>query len=120
MATVAGTQLAAVAKATPAAVTPSSPTPFAAASGDKIPLVGSATIVRYTNGDSSPVTITLDSVRQSDYGTDVNPVVTVAATDFGMFYIPASAYPRYADASNTVAVTYSGTTTLTGEVYNIP
>lgn len=120
MTTLAVTPSVEVGLTTPAAVTPAAATPFTAASGDKIPLVGSMTIVRIINAAVSSMTVTVDSVKPSNYQTDVNPVITIPASSFGMFHIPASAYPRYADSSNLAALSYSSTTTVTGEVYNIP
>lgn len=67
-----------------------------------------------TNGGGSSITVTFDSTRASDYGTDVDPAETVAAgvtRMFGPFHTA-----RY---GTSVGVTYSGVTTVTVGAFDL-
>jgi hypothetical protein len=52
----------------------------AAGGGDTVPLLGSEVILRFRTTGTVAV-VTFDSVELSSYGTDVNPAVSLAATD---------------------------------------
>lgn len=58
------------------AVTPVTP----AGGGDTVPLQGAYTFLRFETTGTASV-ITLDSVELSNFGTDVNVTVTMAATE---------------------------------------
>ena len=79
----------------------------AAAGGDAFPNDGN-TLLYVKNGGASPMTVTVDSVKLSNYGTDEDVAVTVAAgveKVIGPF--PVARFGR------TVSVTYSAVTTVT-------
>lgn len=79
----------------------------AAAGGDTFANDGN-TVLHVKNGGASPITVTIDSVKLSNFGTDEDVVVTVAnASDklIGPFNVA-----RFGRAP---AVTYSAVTTVT-------
>ena len=83
----------------------------AAGGGDKL-LPGDTTFLVAKNGSGAPITVTVDNVAPSNYGTDVDLVVSVPAA--GERWIGPLSAARF--ASNTdglAAVTYSGVTSLT-------
>lgn len=86
---------------------------FAAASagGDKF-LGGPTTKLIVKNGSGGAITVTVDSVVPSSWGTDVDVVVSVPAG--GERHIGPLPEQRFASpADGLVAVTYSGVTSLT-------
>lgn len=83
----------------------------AAGGGDKL-APGDRTCLHVKNASGAPITVTVDSVRQSDYGQDSNVVVTVPATTGDRMVGPFPAQ-RFAGTDGKVAVTYSGVTSLT-------
>lgn len=102
MATLAWTQI------TNAGVDPG----FAAASagGDKAH-AGATSVLRVKNGGGSSVTVTVDSVLPSNYGTDVDVVVTVAAgAQKDILLAPEG---RFTGPDGLVSVTYSAVTSVT-------
>lgn len=52
----------------------------ASGGGDLVPISGQGTILR-VKSTGTAVTVTIDSVAPSSYGTDVNPTLVLAATD---------------------------------------
>lgn len=83
----------------------------AAGGGDKV-TPGNDTFIHVKNGGGSSITVTVDSVVPSNYGTDVDLVVSVPNGSERMIGpLPAQ---RFANASDGLAnVTYSGVTTVT-------
>lgn len=83
----------------------------AAAGGDKV-TPGNDTFIHVKNGGGSSITVTIDSVVPSNYGTDVDLVVSVPNGGERMIGpIPA---PRFQSLTDGLAnVTYSGVTTVT-------
>lgn len=82
----------------------------ASAGGDKF-APGPTTTLVVTNGSGASKTVTIDSVAPSNFGTDEDVVVVVAAgatTHIGPF--PAH---RFAGSDGLVAVTYSAVTSVT-------
>jgi hypothetical protein len=104
--------------ATIAGITPTVVTP--AGGGDNVFLVGNGLHFRFITSSATTPTVTLNSIRPSDQGTDVDPVQTLPATGVREFILPASEYGRYADANNSVGLTYSSVTGLTFEVKALP
>lgn len=83
----------------------------AAGGGDKC-LPGENTFIGVFNGGASPITVTVDSVRNSDQGTDEDLVVTVA--NGVQKYIGPLKPNRFANASDgLVSWTYSGVSSVT-------
>ena len=79
----------------------------AAAGGDTFANDGN-TVIHVKNGGASPITVTVDSVQMSNFGTDEDVVVTVAnGSDklIGPFSV--------ARFGRTPTVTYSAVTTVT-------
>lgn len=54
--------------------------------GDLVPVSGRGTILK-VKSTGTAVTVTIDSVRPSDYGTDVNITMVLAATDEQEIYL---------------------------------
>lgn len=82
----------------------------AAGGGDKAH-PGATSILRVKNGSGGSINVTLDSVRPSDYGTDVDVVVAVAAgAEKDILLSPAS---RFAGPDGLVSIAYSGVTDVT-------
>lgn len=82
----------------------------AAAGGDKAH-PGATSVLRVRNGGASTITVTIDSVTPSNYGTDVNIVGTVAAGAEKDFLL--SPEGRFAGPDGLVSVTYSDVTSVT-------
>lgn len=89
----------------------------AAGGGDFFPISsGQGTLIAIrTAGTGS--TVTLDSVLQTAYGTDVNVTITMSATDEKWVFIDNDGYGRFDQGPGAnvglVAVTYSSVTTMT-------
>lgn len=91
-------------------------TAAAAGGGDKFQ-PGSSTWLEVTNGGGGSITVTVDSAAPSNYGTDEDIAVAVAAgatKRIGPF--PAQ---RFAGTDGLVAVTYSGVTTVTVAAWKV-
>lgn len=88
------------------------PTYAACAAGGDTVAPGDNTFIHVKNASVGSLTVTVDSVAASSYGTDVDLVVAIAAGAEKMIGpLPAS---RFAQASTgLVNITYSGVTTLT-------
>jgi hypothetical protein len=84
----------------------------ASGGGDKL-APGNDTFLHVKNASGAPITVTIDSVVPSNYGTDADLVVAVPATtgDKMIGPLPASRFANPADGL--VNVTYSGVTSLT-------
>ncbi|HEX9991351.1 MAG TPA: hypothetical protein VGB14_00345 [Acidimicrobiales bacterium] len=76
------------------------------------------TFLHVVNGSGGSITVTVDSKRPSDYGTDVNIAVAVPAGQERMIgpFDPG----RFAGAGGLADVSYSGVTSLTVAVIRIP
>lgn len=124
MATLARITMASVDASYQTATAGQSPS-WAAASGggDKIPIgSGSGTLIGFrTAGTGS--TVTLDSVRQSNFGTDVNVTITLSATDEKWVFIGNDGVGRF-DAGGAdvglINVSYSSVVTLTVAAVTVP
>lgn len=82
----------------------------AAVGGDKA-LPGATSILRVKNDGVGSINVTLDSVALSNFGTDVNVVVAVAAgAEKDILLSPAS---RFAGPDGMVSIAYSGVTDVT-------
>ncbi len=85
--------------------------------GDNILLNGTWLVLEFTTAGTA-LTVTLDSVLQSSYGTDVNPVITMTTTDHQklLLYIPDFRFvqPSGSSVPGSLALTYSAVTNLTG------
>jgi hypothetical protein len=95
----------------------------ASGGGDLIPISsGRGTIIRFkTTGTGS--TITLDSVVATAYGTDVNPQLTMAATDEQEVFIPNDGGNRFDQQPTNpqlLAVTYSSVVGLSVAAKTVP
>lgn len=82
----------------------------ASAGGDKVPIgSGRGTIIR-VKSTGTAVTVTFDSTRLSEYGTDTNMTMVLGATDEQEIFIATDGYDRF-DAGGAdkglVNVTYS-------------
>lgn len=88
--------------------------------GDTVPLIGSEVILIFrTTGTAS--TVTLDSVVLSNYGTDVNITVVLAATDAQWVRIKVD--ERFKQVSGNVGnlnLSYTSVTGLTVDAKYIP
>lgn len=88
-----------------------------AGGGDNILLNGTYLLLEYTTSGTA-ITITLDSVELSSYGTDVNPTIVMGTTEHwkALFYIPDLRFvqPSGAGVPGSLAVTYSAVTNLSG------
>lgn len=83
----------------------------AAAGGDKFP-PGDHTMLVVKNADATPKTVTIDSVTPSNYGTDADVVVVVAAGETR--YIGPFPAQRFASPTDgLVSVTYSAVVSVT-------
>lgn len=84
----------------------------AAGGGDKV-TPGNDTFIHVKNASGSPITVTVDNVTPSNYGTDADLVVSVPATtgDRMIGPLPATRFASLTDGL--VNVTYSGVTSLT-------
>jgi hypothetical protein len=79
----------------------------ATAGGDVLPNDGN-TLLYIKNGGASPITVTIDSIKLSNFGTDVNPAVTVAAAaEMVIGPFPVARFGRVP------AITYTGVTSVT-------
>jgi hypothetical protein len=88
--------------------------------GDSIALTGSYVILRLATAGTGS-TITLDSVKASDQGTDVNVTVVLGAT--ATQYVPIKVDNRFKQTSGNVGylnLSYTSVTTLTIEAEYIP
>lgn len=83
----------------------------AAAAGGDVFANDGMTFFHVKNGSGADITVTFDSLVNSNYGTDVNPAVVVTAGEERMIGL----FPkdRFNNASGQVAVSYSGVTSLT-------
>lgn len=94
----------------------------AAAGGDLVPISsGRGTILRFkTVAAGTTVVVTLDSVVATQYGTDVNPTITLATTDEQEIFVVNDGTGRF-DQQPTNAqlcsLTYTGT--FTGAQFQI-
>jgi hypothetical protein len=89
----------------------------AAGGGDKV-MPGAQTWLEVKNGGGAPVTVTVDSVTLSNFGTDVNLVVSVPAG--GERRIGPLSETRFAAAADGLAaVTYSDVTSVTVAAFKI-
>jgi len=95
--------------------------------GDLIPIgSGQGTLIAFrTTGTAS--TIVIDSVLTTQYGTDQDLTVTLAATDFQFIFIDSDGYNRFDQGPNNPAnagllkiSTYSSTVGLTVYGVTIP
>jgi len=86
----------------------------AAGGGDDFANTSGCFLVVY-NGDASPITVTFDSTKVSDLGTDVNVVESVAATTYQIFG-PFHA-GRYGAS---LGITYSAVTSVTVGAFRLP
>lgn len=89
----------------------------ATAGGDKIP-PGDTTWLYVKNGGVASVTVTVDSVAPSSYGTDVDLVVAVAAGAERLIG-PITAQRFAAVADGLATVTYSGVTSVTVGAFRV-
>lgn len=73
---------------------------------------GDNVFLEVNNGSGAPITVTIDSKVLSNYGTDEDIIVSVAAgARVGIGPLPAQ---RFADPNTGLGnITYSGVTTLT-------
>lgn len=86
----------------------------AAGGGDKF-TPGDTTHLEVINGSGGDITVTIDSKVASNYGTDVNLAVVVAAgTRAKIGPLPAQ---RFAGTDGLGDITYSGVTSLTVGVF---
>ncbi len=87
-----------------------------AGGGDFIALNGQWLILEFSTAGTG-ITVTLDSVTPSSYGTDVNPVITLGTTDHQKIalYVPDLRFVQPAGSSNPgyLGLTYSAVTNLT-------
>lgn len=90
----------------------------ASAGGDRCE-VGDSVFLHVKNGSGSPITVTIDSVAPSNYGDDVNLVVSVPATTGERFIGPLRASRFASNTDGLAAITYSGVTSLTVEAVRI-
>lgn len=82
----------------------------AAVGGDKVqPIAGS--YIEVINGSGGSINVTLDSVAPSNYGTDIDVIVAVAAG--ARKKIPVGNAARFAGPDGLVAITYSAVTSVT-------
>lgn len=95
----------------------------AAGGGDKVPIGSGRGTLLALRSAGTGATVTLDSVRTSNYGTDVNVTITLSATDEKWVFLANDGVGRFdagaADAG-LVNVTYSGVTTITVAAVTIP
>lgn len=86
------------------------------AGGDNVLANGTYLELEFATSGTA-VTITLDSVELSSYGTDVNPTVVLAATDrqWLLVYVPDQRFlqPSGAGVPGSVGLTYTAVTGLT-------
>ncbi len=80
----------------------------AAGGGDAMPSNTGREFLHVKNGDASPITVTINSIKACDQGFDHNLVVTVPAT--GERIIGPFPVSRF---TTTVGITYSAVTTVT-------
>lgn len=88
-----------------------------AGGGDFIVCNGTWLMLEFSTAGTG-ITVTLDSVTLSSYGTDVNPTIVLGTTDHQKIalYIPDLRFIQPSGSSNpgTLALTYSAVTNLTG------
>lgn len=83
----------------------------AAGGGDKV-TPGNDTFIHVKNGSGGSLTVTVDSVTPSNYGTDADLVVAIPAGQERMVGpLPGARFAGVSDGL--VSVTYSGVTSLT-------
>lgn len=88
------------------------PTYAAAAGGGDTVAPGDTTFVHVKNASVGSITVTVDSVAASSYGTDVDLVVAIAAGAEKMIGpLPASRFAQ--TTTGLVNISYSGVTSLT-------
>ena len=87
-----------------------------AGGGDNVLLTGTYLILEFTTTGTG-ITVTLDSVELSSYGTDVNPTIVLSATDHQkmLLYIPDLRFvqPTGASVPGSLGLTYTAVTGLT-------
>lgn len=89
----------------------------AAAGGDKV-RPGATTWLRVVNGGGGAVTVTVDSVVPSNFGTDVDLAINVPAG--GERLIGPLPEQRFANPADGMAsITYSGVASVTVGAFNI-
>lgn len=98
--------------------TGTAPNLVAAAGGGDRCEVGDTVFLHAKNASGGALTVTVDSVAPSSYGTDVDLVVSVPAA--GERFIGPLKASRFSSASDGLAaITYSGVTSLTVEPVRI-
>ncbi len=85
--------------------------------GDSVPISGKE-FLHIKNASVSPITVTIASNQDSNFGTDEDVAAVVAATDELMLGPFRKA--RFADGNGNMALTYSDVTTLTLAVLRNP
>jgi hypothetical protein len=93
-----------------------------AGGGDNVLATGTWLGLEFSTSGTA-VTVTMDSVELSSYGTDVNPTIVLAATDHQkvLIYVPDQRFLQPAGASvpGSVGLTYSAVTGLTARAWTI-
>jgi hypothetical protein len=93
------------------------PTLQAAAAGGDTFRPGTTTWLEVDNAGGGAVTVTIDSVTPSNYGTDEDLAVSVPAG--GRRKIGPLSEQRFAGAAGTGSISYSGVTSVTVGVFHI-
>lgn len=100
----------------PAGIVPT----YAAVSASDTFVPNKGRFLAVVNGNAASTTVTFDSVTPSNYGTDSDTVVTVAAGTTRWIYLGDEQAQRYASPSTGVAtVTFSVTASVTAGVFQI-
>lgn len=93
---------------------------FAAVAASDTFKARTGTYVEVVNGNAGAVTVTFDSKAPSNYGTDVDLVVTVAAGTTEKIYLGDNQDQRFNDPATGVAtVTCSPTASVTIGVFHV-
>jgi len=79
---------------------------------------GPGVYIEVVNGSGGDITVTVDSVKPSNYGTDVNIAEVVTAGERRK--IAVNDIARFAGADGLAAITYSGVTSLTVGAFRGP
>lgn len=85
--------------------------------GDSVAISGKE-FLHIKNGHSSPITVTIASNQDSNYGTDEDVAVVVANASEAM--VGPFRKARFADGNGNMAITYSLITALTIGVFRNP
>jgi hypothetical protein len=123
MATLVNKQFVPIGNKTTATTTGRAPGFVAAgAGGDFVPLTGYGVLVQVKNAGGSPVTVTVDSVAPSSYGTDQDITVTVPATTGDMAFVIRNdgRFDQGGANAGLAKLTYSGVTSVTVDATVIP